>query len=554
MPDPSTTLASKDHRTRNRWLAALGLTLGVLLIAFLITAEYIAHHLGPILRNSVVATLSQRFHSPVELDSLNVSVAKGLQVEGSGLRIFYLAGPTQPDLREKLGKSAPPMLSVDHFSFRTSLRSLLHLQANIARVDIDGMDLHIPPHSGAHMPHVTSPNSRIKITVAEIFCKNVHLLIENANPEKVPLSFAIKDLKLTDVGTGQPMLYDAFLINPKPIGAIHATGHFGPWHSDDPRSTSVDGHYTFTNADLGSIKGIGGTLSSTGQYTGRLDHITIDGATTTPNFSLDISDHPLPLETTFHAYVDGTNGDTTLDPVQATLLHTHFTCQGTVVNIHGKGHDIALTVHMPDGRIEDLLALGMKSPKPIMLGAVTLDAKLHIPPGDVRVAQKLQLAGTVHIQNVEFTNAKLQDKIDSLSMRAQGKPKDSSAAGSDRKPEVASRMTVDFNLGNAMLLVPSLHYQVPGGQAQMDGAYSLNGSAFQFYGHIRTQAMASQMVTGWKSILLTPFDPFFKKNGAGLQLPISISGVGNDVHFGLAMHGTDEPLTQIESDLRTTHH
>ena len=61
------------------------------------------------------------------------------------------------------------------------------------------------------------------------------------------------------------------------------------------------------------------------------------------------------------------------------------------------------------------------------------------------------------------------------------------------------------------------------------------------------------MVTGWKSALLTPFDSLFKKNGAGLQLPISISGANDTVHFGLAMHGVDEPLPQIEADLRTTH-
>jgi hypothetical protein len=557
LPDNRTTKGDAEshrpHRTRNRWLAALGITLGVLLIAFVAAGEYVAHNLGPILRASVVDTLSQRFHSPVELDSLDVSIAKGLKVEGRGLRIFYLAGPSQPDLQQKMGKSAPPMLSVNHFSFRTSLHALLHLQANIARVDIDGMDLHIPPHSGAHTPHITAPNSRIKITVAKIFCKNVNLVIENANPAKDPLSFAIQNLNLTDVGPGVPMLYDAFLINPKPIGAIRATGHFGPWHSDDPRSTPVDGHYTFTNADLGSIKGIGGTLSSTGDYTGRLDHITIDGTTTTPNFSLDISDHPVPLETTFHAYVDGTNGDTTLDPVQATLIHSHFTTQGTVVNIHGKGHDINLTVNMPRGRIEDLLQLAMKSSPPIMRGAVTLNAKLHIPPGDVRVVQKIQLAGTVHIRSVEFTNAQLQDRIDSLSMRAQGHPGDSKAAGSDLKPEVASQMTVDFSLGNALLLVPSLHYEVPGGAAQLHGAYLVNGSAYQFLGHISTTAKASQMVTGWKSALLTPFDPLFSKHGKGLELPISISGKGNDVKYGLAMHGVDEPPQQIADDLRTVH-
>lgn len=542
----------RAHRRRNGWLIGLAVVVGVLLVALAVTAEYVARHVGPILRSSVIATLSERFHSPVQLDSLDVSVAKGLEVEGRGLRIFYLAGPTQPDLQQKQGVAAPPMLSVNNFSFRTTFSELLHLRANIARVDVDGMELHIPPHSGAHTPHVTAPTSRIRITVAKIFCKNVSLVIETSKPDKAPLVFQIQNLKLTDVGSGQPMLYDAYVVNPKPVGNVHATGHFGPWHSDDPRSTSVDGNYTFTDADLGTIKGIGGTLSSTGQFTGRLDHITIDGTTNTPNFSLDISNRPVPLETTFHAYVDATNGDTTLAPVQATLLHSHFTAQGTVVSIHGKGHDINLNVNMTNGRIEDLLQLGMKTAPPIMRGAVMLNAKLHIPPGDVRVAQKLQLAGTVHIQAVEFTNAKLQDRIDSLSMRAQGKPGDSKAAGSDGKPEVASQMAVTFSLGNAMLLVPSLHYEVPGGAAQLVGAYSLNAGAFEFLGHIRTDAEASQMVTGWKSALLKPFDSIFKKNGAGLQLPVSISGANNNVHFGLAMHGVDESPQQIVADIKTS--
>ena len=111
----------RPHRTRNRWLIGLAAVVGVLLVALAITAEYVARHVGPILRSSVVATLSARFHSPVQLDSLDVSVAKGLEVQGRGLRIFYLAGPTQPDLQQKQGMAAPPMLSVNSFSFRTSL-------------------------------------------------------------------------------------------------------------------------------------------------------------------------------------------------------------------------------------------------------------------------------------------------------------------------------------------------------------------------------------------------------------------------------------------------
>ena len=68
----------------------------------------------------------------------------------------------------------------------------------------------------------------------------------------------------------------------------------------------------FTHADLGTIKGIGGILSSIGEFAGQLDRIDVKGTTTTPDFSVDVSGQPVPLDTTFHAVVDGTNGDTYL--------------------------------------------------------------------------------------------------------------------------------------------------------------------------------------------------------------------------------------------------
>ena len=56
---------------------------------------------------------------------------------------------------------------------------------------------------------------------------------------------------------------------------------------------------------------------------------------------------------------------------------------------------------------------------------------------------------------------------------------------------------------------------------------------------MRTEATASQMVGGWKGLLLSPFDHYLQKNGAGLELPIEISGTQGDVHFGLATSGVN---------------
>ena len=78
----------------------------------------------------------------------------------------------------------------------------------------------------------------------------------------------------------------------------------------------------------------------------------------------------------------------------------------------------------------------------------------------------------------------------------------------------------------------------------------MDGRVFEFNGHARTVATASQMTTGWRSILLQAVDPFLKKNGVGMELPVSISGIGGDFHFGLALQqrGTEE----MKQDVRDT--
>jgi hypothetical protein len=41
------------------------------------------------------------------------------------------------------------------------------------------------------------------------------------------------------------------------------------------------------------------------------------------------------------------------------------------------------------------------------------------------------------------------------------------------------------------------------------------------------------MVTGWKSLLLKPVDPFFAKNGAGTFVPIKVGGTTAHPAIGL---------------------
>ncbi len=553
------------HARRNRLLQVAAGVLLSLSIALVLAGEYLIHHAEPILRDSVVQALSAQFHSPVQLAELHVSLANGLEVRGRGLVILYLAGPTQPDIQQLQAaqnhQPIPPLLRVDRFLFRLSLADLRRLHANVARVDVQGVELHIPPHSvgGLFRPDSPTPTAahtppRIRFTIGTIACRDVQLFLETAKPGKDAIRFDIRRIDLDAIDLAQPIHFTAEVLNPRPTGLVQSTGTLGPWQPADPRSTPIQGHYTFTHADLSTIHGLRGTLNSSGDYTGQLGQLAVNGSTDVPDFALDVSAHPSHLHTVLQATVDGTTGDTYLNHVHATLGSSQFDTEGAIVRLHmpdgSEGHDISLTTRMPAGHMDDLLRLGMKTDPPLMRGLVSLQSKLHIPPGKGRVIEKLQIAGNLAVQNVEFTNPKLQDRIDGLSMRAQGKPQEVHAAASDHRAEVASRMAVRFTMAHALLTVPDLRYQMPGATVLLDGVYSCDGNLFEFKGHVRTDATASQMVTGWRSMLLKPIDPLLRKNGAGLELPVAISGVNSDFRVGLAMHNANESTSAMAADLR----
>src|SRR5262249_34418438 len=98
----------------------------------------------------------------------------------------------------------------------------------------------------------------------------------------------------------------------------------------EPGDSPLSGDYTFDHADLGVFSGIAGILRSKGRFEGELDSITARGEADVPDFRLKRSENRLPLHTQFEVLVDGTNGNTTLKPVIATLGSTRFTTSGAV--------------------------------------------------------------------------------------------------------------------------------------------------------------------------------------------------------------------------------
>jgi hypothetical protein len=488
----------------------------------------------PILRARVIETLSTRFDSRVELASFGVSVFQGFEVNGGGLKLY----PNHLDMQQ-------PLFSVDKFSFRTGWRDLFRAPMHVGLVRLSGLHINMPPKEQRHdIPKLNQggPGSgsgsgsgagKIQILVDELQIDNATLILGTSKPGKVPLDFEISKLRMTSVGANQPMQFHAVLVNPKPVGNIDSTGYFGPYMTHSPGDSPVSGTYTFSHADLSTIKGIGGILSSTGKYQGTLNNIVVDGETDTPDFRLTTANYPMPLHTKFHAIVDGTNGDTHLEPVDAKLGHSHILASGDVVRAQGApGHDITLDVTVAPARIEDMLKLGVKTEPPVMTGDLIMHAKFHLPPGQGTVLDRLNLKGNFQITDAHFTSEKIQDKVDELSLRGQGRPKDVKEGA---HPNVASAMRGGFEMGAQKITISGLDYQVPGAQVAMNGVYTLDGDTFNFHGTARMQAKVSEMVTGWKSLALKLADPLFMKNGAGTEVPIEVTGTREEPHFGVEM-------------------
>jgi hypothetical protein len=183
----------------------------------------------------------------------------------------------------------------------------------------------------------------------------------------------------------------------------------------------------------------------------------------------------------------------------------------------------------------------LKASPPLMRGALTLKMHFFDPAGPLSVSRKMRLEGTFAVRGAMLNDTKLQAQVDSLSERAQGKPK---LANAQDAAAVASSVAGKFSQADAVLTVPELNLTMPGAQIALNGQIQLVGSTFEFHGKVRTQATASQMTTGWKSLLLSPFDKMLKKNGAGLELPIKVTGTRSTYDLGLDFpHATKIPGT-----------
>jgi hypothetical protein len=471
-------------------------------------------------RRRLADVLSSRLDAEVEIQSLDWHVFPSPSAEGTGVTV-----------RHRGRRDVPPLISVARFSATGSVAGLLG--RHISRVTISGLDIQIPPdrnHDGGKPVEQEreAGGSARTLVVDDLISNDAHLSIIPDEPDRDPKVWSIHRLHMTSVGFDRAMPYEAVLTNGLPPGEIATHGSFGPWQKEEPGLTPLDGAFSFEHADLSVFKGISGILSSQGTFGGLLNRLDVHGDTDVPNFALSTAGHPVPLRTTYHAIVDGTNGNTMLERIDATLLNTSFVAAGGVIGHHGQdGRTITLDVKMAKGRLEDVLALAVKSAKPPMTGSIRLDTKLLLPPGEEDIVKKLRLNGHFVVADTRFSDLDVQEKIDELSHRGRGRK-------ADAPPQrVAARFTGAFNLTRGTLALPDISFDVPGSTVRLAGSYDLLPETLAFRGTLLMDAKVSETQTGVKHLLLKVVDPLFARDGGGSEIPIRIEGTRTNPSFGL---------------------
>jgi len=536
------------------WLGGIGVLVGLTVVGAFVAASRMAKRFEPTIREQAIAYLHKRFHSEVEIASLQVhlpkmSIFQILLRHGRGAMV----GVEGQGVSMRLGgkRDLPPLFQIRKLFFIVDLGVLTEPRKTVEFVSLDGVELHIPPKG--EFPDLSGSSGwgedasgKPNVLIKDVQFNNALLVIHPRDQSKQPLRFNIEHLRMKSVGMDSAMKYTAAMTIPKPPGTLHSEGSFGPWMALEPGDTPLDGNYTFDKANLGVFNAIAGTLNSTGKFDGTLNTVRARGVANVPNFRLKDVGNAVPLSTRFEVLVDGTNGNTVLQPVRAKLGTTNFTTTGTVIKHEDQAlRSISLKVMMPHGDIRDLLRLAAKG-APFMEGQINLNSLIDIPPLTDPVNQKLRLDGEFDITAAKFLRSTIQEQIDQLSRRGQGQPKNQEI------DEVVSNMRGSFRLENRLMTFGSMSFDVPGASVEIAGEYNLAEDTIDFHGALKLDAKVSQTMTGWKRWALRPADPFFSKHGAGTYLKIKVDGTSKQPKFGLDRGKRSagvEPKTAQNSEL-----
>jgi hypothetical protein len=150
------------------------------------------------------------------------------------------------------------------------------------------------------------------------------------------------------------------------------------------------------------------------------------------------------------------------------------------------------------------------------------------PPGD-GFLQRLRVDGAFVAPGERVSDRQTEQSLSAFSLRAQGNKPAGSDEGSDDKTSGSATDALSSLRGTARIRddVASsqrLTFQVAGAEADLRGTFNFHNKNVRLVGNLKMDTDISHTATGFKSWLLKPLAPFFKKKNGGAVVPIAVTG------------------------------
>jgi len=525
----SASVASRPVR-RWRWMAiaAAVIVVAVIVLAILTVVNW------PFTRNAVAQALQQQSGSTVQIARFQ--------------RIYFPhPGCIAQGVTFRRGSTPGPSLAtIDKLRIMGSYHTLLFHHITLVRAE--RIHITIPAKgssqaqsetSGAALLPVELGKLGVGVTIGKIIADGAEVEFLPDKAGKQPLVYRIPKLALHNLVQGQPLLYRATIFLPLPPAEIFVEGKFSPVRPGAAGQTIMSGTYDVERMNLGVFHGIAGTLASKGSFDGLLQHITVQGATNTPDFQVTRSGHPLHLVTHYKALVDGLNGDVVLESVTAQFGRTTVVAAGPIESEgNAKGKTAALQLYSDHARVQDLLWLFVNDKKPAMSGPIIFRAKATFPPDDRPFIDKIRLEGDFGISGAQYPHPETQKDIDVLSARARGKA-DEVEDENDRRGNdsydpgrVLSNIKGHVALREGVAHLSDVSFDVPGATAHVNGTYNLKNEDIDLQGYMHLETQLSKATTGVKSFLLKVIQPLTSaKKQQGSIVTLKIGGTYSDPKY-----------------------
>ncbi len=430
-------------------------------------------------------------------------------------------------MRRKSAPGLPPLGHVDTMTVQGTWSDLVMLRQRVELVDITGLRVTVPPIGSKENHEDFPPGSATDFegpdTMIERFVVHKSLLeIQRKNGK--PLSFPIKELEIWNLHKGEALTYAVDMQNAIPTGHILAHGSMGPAVGKDFLATPIRGNFAFTQVKLHDIGDIGGILDSRGVFQGTLRSMKVEASAGSKNFAVD-NGKPTPLSATMLSSLSGENGDMDISAIDVKIGETNIHAMGS---IKGNPKLTNLDISVDDGRTQDVMEPFVEKDVPI-IGPVRLKGHAYVgPPGD-GFMERLRVTGTFDVPEERLTDTETEKNLSAFSERARGDRKPNTGVDSDNKPAGASKDVLSAIRGSVKIedgvaSTSRLTFKVTGAEATLAGTFRFHGEVAHLTGNLKMDTDISHTATGFKSFLLKPLAPFFRKKNAGAVVPIALTG------------------------------